>query len=341
MTSENEFRVGIVGAGNSGSKLHLPVLDAMPGVTVEWICDLDLARASKAADQFSVSSFFSDVNQCPDVDAIALTVPVGLRSPVFEVALDRGWNVLIEKPFAKTVASHLQILDKAKSAGIQVGVMAQRRTYHGTMVASELIRSNILGRIQRVWAADAAPERRSGIDGDRWVSWLADPQISAGGFLAEVGWHLIDNVFQLVNARGVKILRAALDGIDGIDTEVRAESEVTTESGETFAMAVRLTRSKEIRRGISIECDRGTIAIGNYPREPITLSKPDGTYVCNLDWNLKSAKNGHSAVHQHWEGFIQQCRTLRPTVSSAESAVLTTQFIEDVYEQGVWGSLIA
>ena len=334
----DSFRVGIVGSGNAGAKLHLPVLDAMPGVSVEWICDLDLPKAKAVADQFSVPSYSDELNRCTDVDAIVLTIPVGSRNSVIETALERHWHFLVENPFAKSVAEHQNILEQAKSAGVQVGVMAQRRGYHGTLVARKILRSGILGRVRRVWAADSDTVRRSGIDGDTWISRLVDPTTSSGGFLEETGWHLIDHVFYLVNADDVTILNAELNGIDGVDTDIRVESKVTTDSDESFNLAVRLTRSKEIRRGISVECERGTIVIGNCPRDVVTLASPDGEHICDLNAEIKSAKSGYAAVHYHWEGFIDQCRTSQPSVSSAENTILTTKFIEQVFEQGVWES---
>ena len=69
-----------------------------------------------------------------------------------------------------------RLLDEAKTAGVQLGVMAQRRTYAQYHVVSELLRSGALVSIRRVWAADSDAERRSGIDGDQWISRIIDPK---------------------------------------------------------------------------------------------------------------------------------------------------------------------
>jgi len=225
------------------------------------------------------------------------------------------------------------MLDQAKAAGVELGVMAQRRTYAQNYMASELLRSGVLGPIRRVWAADSDVQRRSGIDGDQWISRTIDFKTATGGFLEEIGWHLIDVVFQIVGATTVKVNHAILNGIDGINTDVKAISDVVTATGDKLEMALRLSRSKEIRRGIRIECDRGIIELGNYPNDKATLKNTDDFYVCDIDKVHEFARSGYAAVHQHWQAFIDQCKTQISSLASAESAILTTQFIEDVKDK--------
>jgi len=336
MNNHNPIRIGIVGAGVSGAHVHLPVLAANSNILVEWICDLDSTKAKLIAKRFSVSQSFGDIDQCPDVDIVALTIPLNARSSAFSVSLDKGWHVLMEKPFAKNLKSHLTMLDQAKTAGLQLGVMAQRRAYAQNHMASELLRSGVLGSIQRVWAADSDVERRSGIDGDQWISRTIDTSTSTGGFLEEIGWHLIDVVFQVVGAKKIIVNDAIVSGINGINTEVKAVSNIVTETGHNFEMALRLSRSTDIRRGIRIECERGIIELGNYPGDNAILKNIDDLYVCDIDKAHEFARSGYAAVHQHWQAFINQCLTQIPGSASAESAVLTTQFIEDVKTKNTW-----
>jgi len=336
MVNYNPIRIGIVGAGVSGSTVHFPVLAANSEVVIEWICDLDLEKANSLAGRFSIPQTFREIDQCPDVDIVALIIPLNMRSVAFSVSIDRRWHVLMEKPFAENLAHHMAMLDEAKTAGVQLGVMAQRRTYAQNYMASELLRSGLLGPIRRVWAADSDVERRSGIDGDQWISRTIDPNTGTGGFLEEVGWHLIDVVFRIVDATKIKINDAILNGIDRINTEVKVVSDVVTETGDKFEMVLRMSRSKDIRRGIRIECDRGIIELGNYPGDKAVLKNTDDLYVCDIDKTHKFARSGYAAVHQHWQAFIDQCKTQIPGSASAESAVLTTQFIDDVKAKSSW-----
>ena len=329
-------RIGMVGAGVSSSQVHLPVLAANSEVVIEWICDLDLEKAKSIAGRFAIPQTFAEIDQCPDVDIVAITTPLNMRSAAFSVSIDRRWHILIEKPFAKNLENHMTMLGEAKTVGVELGVMAQRRTYAQYHTASQLLRSGVLGPIRRVWAADADVERRSGIDGAQWISRIIDPDTSTGGFLEETGWHLIDVVLQMVGATKIEVNDAIMSGIDNIDTEVKAESHVVTETGNDFKMALRLSRSKDIRRGIRIECDRGIIELGNYPSDKAVLKNTDDLYVCDLDQAHKFARSSYAAAHQHWQAFIDQCKTQIPSSASAESALLTTQFIQDVKTKSSW-----
>jgi predicted dehydrogenase len=328
------FRVGIVGAGIAGATLHLPVLSAMQDFSVEWLCDLDGAKARSVADRHSIPRSFEDMNECSEVDAVVLTIPVSVRADALDIVFRRGWNVLVEKPFAKSIVSHVEILQKAQQAGVQIGVMAQRRGYHGTIVARRILRSRVLGSIKRIWAADSDGSQRSGIDGDAWASRIIDPATATGGFLEETGWHLIDNAFFLSDATAVEVRNAKIDDIDGIDTDIRALGVVTNDFGDTFEFAVRLLRSRDIKRGMRIECENGILEVGNYPTSPVILKSTEDKLICNLDVNIRSAKSGFAAVSHHWLAFKQQCESGQTTSSSADQAVLTTEFIETVLTHG-------
>ena len=306
----------------------------MSDFSVEWLCDLDGAKARSVADQNSIQRSFKDLDECSEVDAVVLTIPVSVRADALDIAFRRGWNVLIEKPFARSIASHNEILQKAQHAGVQVGVMAQRRGYHGTIVARRLLRSRVLGPITRIWAADSDGSQRSGIDGDSWASRIINPATATGGFLEETGWHLIDNAFFVTDATAVEVRNAKLDDIDGIDTDIRAVGAVTNDFGDTFDFAVRLLRSKDIKRGIRIECENGILEIGNYPNSPVILKSTEDKFICDLDVDIRSAKSGNAAVSHHWLAFKQQCEAGQITSSSADQAILTTQFIETVLTHG-------
>ena len=80
MGNYNPVRIGIVGAGVSGSQVHLPVLAANSEVVIEWICDLDLEKAKSIAGRFAIPQTFAEIDQCPDV---AGSKPLGCPKRVF------------------------------------------------------------------------------------------------------------------------------------------------------------------------------------------------------------------------------------------------------------------
>ena len=82
--------------------------------------------------------------------------------------------------------------------------------------------------------------------------------------------------------------------------------------------------------------EKGIIELGNSPSGTAILKNTDGLYVCDIDKAHKYARSGYAAIHQHWQAFIDQCKTEIATLASAESAILTTQFIEEVKATSLW-----
>ncbi|MER3474443.1 MAG: hypothetical protein C4335_10520 [Armatimonadota bacterium] len=58
-------RLGIVGAGGRGASFK-SACEAIPGVQVEAVCDVDPARAQRAAEQLGAKRFYTDYEQMLD-----------------------------------------------------------------------------------------------------------------------------------------------------------------------------------------------------------------------------------------------------------------------------------
>src|SRR5262249_54245285 len=130
-----KVKIGIVGAGVVTSGSHLPVLINIPGVTVEWICDRSGTTAAAVARAYNVRATFTELSQCPDVDAVLVATPVGARRNVVPEALSRGWHVLSEKPFALTLAEHDDYIATARKHGREIAVGQVRRYMKPTATA--------------------------------------------------------------------------------------------------------------------------------------------------------------------------------------------------------------
>jgi len=53
-------RIALVGAGWWATTTHLPALLDHPDAEIAAVCDLDAAKARKAADVFGIDSIYSD-----------------------------------------------------------------------------------------------------------------------------------------------------------------------------------------------------------------------------------------------------------------------------------------
>ncbi len=117
--SSDALRVGVVGCGAFGRN-HARVyrdLEGDPSQRIELagIADLDYARAQSVAREFGTQAFHSvDDLIAAGVQAASVAVPTVAHLEVARQLLERGVDVLIEKPLATSVAEADELVELAK-----------------------------------------------------------------------------------------------------------------------------------------------------------------------------------------------------------------------------------
>jgi predicted dehydrogenase len=117
-----EIKVGVIGVGYLG-KFHAQKYAAMQNVILVGVADIDSDRARKIAEQCS-SRAFDDYRDLLDrVDAVSIAVPTMIHHQVAADCLNRGLDVLVEKPITTTIdeADNLIRLAEVNSCILQVG----------------------------------------------------------------------------------------------------------------------------------------------------------------------------------------------------------------------------
>jgi predicted dehydrogenase len=82
-----------------------------------------------------------------DADAVLVTAPVAAHAPLAVQALEAGRHVLVEKPFAPTVAEAVKVVEVAHAVGRTLMVSQNYRFYPAARAAARLIHERQLGRL--------------------------------------------------------------------------------------------------------------------------------------------------------------------------------------------------
>ena len=144
--------LAVVGAGYWGPNLVRNAL-ASPGVRLEAVCDMDLARARKLAGSASGVAGVDDLGKLlddPAVEAVAVATPPSTHLEVAMAAIEAGKHVLVEKPLASSYADGCALVNAAEEKGV---VLMCDHTYCYTPAVQrirELVRSGVLGELQFV-----------------------------------------------------------------------------------------------------------------------------------------------------------------------------------------------
>jgi len=112
------IRLGIVGAGGRGASFK-SACDAIPGVKMEAVCDVDEARARRVAEITGAPQIFTDYEQMlekADIDAVIVATPMPLHAPQSIAALRHDIHVLSEVPAAVSVEECKQLVNAVRES---------------------------------------------------------------------------------------------------------------------------------------------------------------------------------------------------------------------------------
>lgn len=122
MGGERKIRVGVIGVGHVGQH-HARIYRELPGVELAGIADIDPARLQEVK-RVAEAPVFQDYRELfGHVDGVSLAVPTHLHAQIARECLDRGVDVLVEKPMTQTLEEAEELTDLAKQRGriLQVG----------------------------------------------------------------------------------------------------------------------------------------------------------------------------------------------------------------------------
>jgi predicted dehydrogenase len=340
MTRQGVMRVGLIGAGGVVSTLHAPLLKQFDDVSVEWVYDLRIEAARGVANAYGVPAAHDDLDRCPDVDAVLLAIPVGVRGDVWRAAADRGWHVLCEKPVARTVQEFDLILQSMQTTGRVVSFGLMRRFYHGTICLRQLVVDKVFGNPVEIWAGEGGVQPRTGRGGD-W--YQLDRRLSGGGILIETGSHLIDQVM-FVSGASTYLVEDYAQKTWGNDLEF--EARVYGRLGEAAEAHVPfscvVTRSSDVCNGLFVRYPKITLVLPPGPGSDVELRDCDDRPVGRLRGSNQGALTSFQAFRDEWVAFLQLCRGTGPAQPVADNrlARLSVGVIDDCYARASSDALV-
>src|SRR5260221_7787451 len=144
------------------------------------------------------------------IDAVAITTPNDTHHPICVAFLERGIDVICDKPLTTTLADALDLVARQQRTGLVFGVTHGFAAFAMVRQAREMVRAGALGRIRQVhvelgqdWAiAPITPDRKG-------QYWRIDPARAGPSFTtADIGVH----AFHLAGfVSGLEITRLRAD----------------------------------------------------------------------------------------------------------------------------------
>lgn len=152
------------------------------------LCDVDEAGAQALANQHGIPRTYTDLNKLIDyekVELVDICTPPKTHVKLATTAIERGCNVLIEKPMALSVSECDEIVNASKKHGVQVCVGHSDLFYYPFMQARELIAKGAIGEFRGMRIFLSTPTDYMTSQQDHWAHKLP------GGVIGETGPHIV------------------------------------------------------------------------------------------------------------------------------------------------------
>jgi len=115
-TTNDQVRVGVVGLGGMGMQ-HARSVDSL-GHRIVGGADIDPEMRERFGDEFAARTYETHEAryECEELDAVLIATPNKFHESTAVAALERGLDVLIEKPLAHTLESAKRIARTERTA---------------------------------------------------------------------------------------------------------------------------------------------------------------------------------------------------------------------------------
>ena len=148
---EDKLKIGIIGTGWIAES-HIESYKRMKDVKVVAMADLIPGKAEKFAARYGIEGcrFYPDHKSLLDneeLDAVSICTYNTQHAPCAIYALEKGVNVLLEKPMCVTTEEAVEIMRAEKKSGKVLSIGFQPRFDENMQMIKKIVDSGVLGKI--------------------------------------------------------------------------------------------------------------------------------------------------------------------------------------------------
>ena len=335
------LKVVVVGAG-IGSQ-HIKAYQALPDrFDLVALCDVDPAKASKVAEEFSIKEVvldFRDLLARSDIDVIDLCTPPHLHFQQLQAGLRAGKHMICEKPLVGSLAEADQLSALAEECQRSLMPIFQYRFGHGLQKLKYLVDRKLTGEAF-VFNVDVAWWRSEDYYRDK--PWRGKRATELGGALLSQAIHAVDMVFYILGpARTVSAF--ARTRVSPIDVEDCVAIAVELADGSlgtisvTLGSAAQISRHRFAFRRVTAESNTEPYA---NSRDPWTFSSGDKESEASITQALSEFTPELEGYEGQFSRFYTALRDGKPLPVTIEDARRALEFIGATYHSGESGDRV-
>ncbi|HEY8718215.1 Gfo/Idh/MocA family oxidoreductase [Pengzhenrongella sp.] len=322
-------RAAVIGCGDVSS-VHLAAITANPAIELVGVCDAEPSVLAAAAAAYGVPGFADHRELLDEMqpDVVHICTPHHQHAAIAVACVERGINVVLEKPLAHTVAEGQRlVLAAAARPDVKIGVCFQNRYNAPVAAMRRLLNSGELGAVAGasatvIWERSAEYYRAKPWRG-RWAT-------SGGGLLMNQAIHTVDLLQWLLgdvtDVRGHAGNNSLADDIEVEDT---AEMMLTHSGGARTVLYATVANSVNAPVTIEVTTEAATLRLSG----DLVVTYADGRTTTVAERLVSSAgKDYWGASHSLLiDDFYARLGDAAPFWISPVEAAKSLRIIQDLY----------
>ena len=262
----------VIGCGDVSS-VHLAAIADNPAIDLVAVCDTESTRLEATVAAFAVPGFTDHRQLIREVqpDVVHICTPHHQHVALAVDCLERGINVVLEKPLAHTVVEGNRLIAAAaKHPEVKIGVCFQNRYNAPVRAMHELLSS---GEVGAVTGASSTLMWQRSAEYYRARPWRGRWDTSGGGVLMNQAIHTVD-LLQWLIGDVVAVQGSAANHSLSQDSEVEDTAEMVLTHASGARTVFYATVANVVNSPVMIEVD--TEAAMLRLRGDLTVTYSDG-----------------------------------------------------------------
>jgi UDP-N-acetylglucosamine 3-dehydrogenase len=265
------FKVGVIGFGVMG-KNHVRILNSLENVELAGVFDPAGGRSELNGSNLVTKSVEELIDQT--LDYLVIASPTRTHEEMMKIAIKKGTNFLVEKPFTHSLSSAIQIQKEVETKALIASVGHIERFNSAVVNAKRKILEGLLGKIYQIETYRQGP----------FPGRIVDV-----GVISDLATHDIDLVRWITDSEYSSV-SASKTNKSGRDSEDLVLVMGTLNNGVIVSHSVNWLSPKKVRRVI-ITGERGLLEINTLDSELIF-------YENGVNRNLQSSLAHFKGVTQ-------------------------------------------
>ena len=324
----------VIGCGDVSS-VHFGALATMDDVDLVAVCDADSGRLAAAEALHGVPGYVDHLDMLAEVrpDVVHICTPHHLHASIAADCLERGVNVIVEKPLAHTLEEGRRLIEAADQSPAKIAVCFQNRYNATSQAMRRMLDGGGLGRV--VGASATVMWHRSG-DYYRDRPWRGTWAEGGGGLLMNQAIHTVDLLQWLVGDVAKVEGRASTRALAGvIEVEDTAEFAAEHVNGARSVFYATLANAVNAPVTLDIVTEKATLSL----RGDLTVTYADGTVEVIPERVAETGGRTYWGVSHELliKDFYATLNAPGPFWISPSEAGKSLRIVKDIYAQSYPG----